>query len=138
MRLVNVFDHHDLKHARQADHRCCRHRNQGQPAVGLHLPSLGLDRRDLVDHRPDSAGEPPNDKDPDSEQRHQFDHRLDGNRRHNAVVLLFGVQIAGAEQNGEERQPCRDPQGNVLMAGQKPRLWRVLRIHPGRPCFQYE
>ena len=126
MRLVDVFHHHDLKHARQADHRCRRHGDQGEPAVGLHLPSLDFDRRDLVDHRPDPAGEPPNDKDPDGEQCHQLDHRLHGNRRHNAVVLFFGVQIAGAEQNGEERQPCRDPQCNVLMAGQKPRLGRVL------------
>ena len=125
MPLVAVFHHQNLKHPRQADDRRRRQKDQPDPAIRLNNP-VGIGKGlDPVNDRRRPTCQPPDHEHPHRQQGHQFDHRLDSNRGDNPVVLLFGIQIAGAEQDGEQRQPRRHPDSRNLAVRQRPPLGRV-------------
>ena len=43
----------------------------------------------------------------------QLNHGLESDRRHQALVMLGGVDMPGSEEDGEQRHECRDPQRRV-------------------------
>ena len=110
MAFVGILDHQHLKHARQGHHRHPGQKGQPQPAPRLDRPFRALGRADARHHVRRAIGQPPDHPDPHGQQRHQLDHRLDCDGGDDAVVLLVGIQIARAEQDGEQRQPDRYPQ----------------------------
>ena len=136
MAFIHAFDDHHLKHARQAYYRGRRQKDQPAPAPRLQRPIRVVGRVgkicDLVQHRGNPARQPPDHKDAHCQQRHQFYHRLYRDGRDNAVVLFFGIQRAGAEQNGERRQPHRHPKGGCIAVGQRPAGWGIRGKHPER------
>ena len=50
-------------------------------------------------------------EDADREKRDELHHRLDRDRRDHAVVALVHVELAGAEDDGEDGEAHRDPDG---------------------------
>ncbi|MNZ58058.1 hypothetical protein D3C78_760570 [compost metagenome] len=51
------------------------------------------------------------------EEGQQLDQGLEGNGQHHATVVLGGVEVAGAEEDGEQRQHQGHDQRRVLSAG---------------------
>ena len=58
------------------------------------------------DHLESAAGE--HDEEPDREQCRELHHRLERDGRDDAVMLLVGIDVARAEQHGEQRHARRD------------------------------
>ena len=50
---------------------------------------------------------------PDGQQRDQLDDRFEGHRQHHAAMLLGGMHVAHAEQDGEHRHQAGDDQRGV-------------------------
>ena len=109
MVLVGVLDHGDLELSRQANDRGDRKDVHRDPAAVEILGRVDVDaccfgaREDGL-----KAAAGIDDKDTDGDKRGEFHNGLEGNRGDNAMVLLLGVDIAGAEQDGEERHAGRD------------------------------
>ena len=53
------------------------------------------------------------DEDADREEGEELHHRLHRDRQHHAVLVLGGVGVAGAEEDGEERERGGDEQREV-------------------------
>ncbi len=70
------------------------------------------------------------DEDADREEGDQLDHRLGGDREHQAVLVLGRVDVAGAEQHRERRHRQRDEQRDV--AEQRLGDWRRSAPHAAR------
>ena len=81
------------------------------PAVCGSLQRLAEQRDRAVEH-------PEGDENADREKCDQLDDRFGGDRQHQAVLMLGGVDVAGAEQHGEGRHRQRDEQRDV--AEQRP------------------
>ncbi len=56
---------------------------------------------------------PEGDEDADRQEGQQLDDRFGGDRQHQAVLMLGGVDMAGAEQHREHRHRQRDEQRDV-------------------------
>jgi hypothetical protein len=124
VRGVDVFHHRDLELARQQQSGEQRKEDQRAPtAVGRrrigaiqpgrhlgHRCGTGEDVAHALVHAPDDEGA-------DGQEGHQLDHRFDGDRRHHAFVTLGGIEVAGAEQDGEGGQDHRHVKRAVLEQG---------------------
>ncbi|MNQ65019.1 hypothetical protein D3C85_794630 [compost metagenome] len=51
------------------------------------------------------------------QESEQLDQRFEGNRQHHATVVFGGIEVAGTEDDGEQRQNQRHDQRRVLGAG---------------------
>ncbi|MCY1434806.1 hypothetical protein D9M71_508780 [compost metagenome] len=58
-------------------------------------------------------------EDAHGEEGQQLDQRLEGDGRHHAFVTLGGIQVAGAEDDGEQRQQQRHIQRGVLQRAER-------------------
>ena len=56
-------------------------------------------------------------EDADGEEGDELDDRLGRDRQHQPVLMLGGVDVAGAEQHGERRHQQRDEQRDVAEQG---------------------
>ncbi|MCY1409258.1 hypothetical protein D9M71_246000 [compost metagenome] len=54
---------------------------------------------------------------PDTAEGDQLDHRFEGNREHQAFMLFPGGDVAGAEENREQRDQCAETQGHAILYG---------------------
>jgi hypothetical protein len=130
--LFDVFDHHHLEHAWQGDDGGGGEQDQPRPPAWHQLPVRDRRGGDTVDHRADPACQTPDHIDADQDQCDQLHYRLDRDGRDDAVVLFLGVQVPGAEQDGEQRQPRRDPDRDGALIGQHPALRPVGGEGPER------
>ena len=122
MPFIGVFHHQHLKHARKRQEGGRRQECQADPARPVELPGgdgRGLDR---ACNTADAACHAPGDKNAHRQERHQLDHGFDGDGGDHARMAFVHVQVAGAKQNGEHRQPHRHPQrGGRQVRGLKTR-----------------
>ena len=112
-----VLDHRDVELPRQqhdGEQRQQRHRGDGadRRLTGEHRGSVGLCER---------AGEqvggpvehPERHEHADADEGDELDDRLGRDRQHQALLVLGGVDVAGAEQHGEGRHRESDEQRNI-------------------------
>ena len=59
-----------------------------------------------------AAGDREDGEEADREHRRELDHRLEGDGGDDAVMALVLVERAGAEEDGEEREARRGPEGD--------------------------
>ena len=116
LRGAGVLDHADVKLPRQQHDRAERQQRHGQEIA---------DRRHVVDrahrlrrlHRAfdqfDGREHPEGDEGAGGEKGHQLDDGFGGDRQHQAVLVLGGVGLAGAEQHRERRHRQRHDQRDV-------------------------
>ena len=141
---VAAFDHRHLELARQADDGEEAEQGLGEEA----------DRRRLLEQGPGRVGDPdlvPAQPAPgeqaDRHHRHQLDQRFQRDGQHHAVVVLGGVDLAGAEQGREQghqqghvqRRVGGDPDLAGILArqhGQAHRHRLVLQCHVGHHADQ--
>ena len=114
MVLVGVFDHSHLELARQADDCGNRQAECGQPAgvegvfridddaIGGSLGKDALETASDMDH-----------ENPDREQSRELDHGLEGDGGDDAMVLLLGVNMTRAEQDGKQRHAGGNTEGQA-------------------------
>ena len=135
--LAVVLDHHDVELPRQqhdGEQRQHRHgaerrelRRVRQHRRGARLGERAREQRErAVEH--DEGHEYA-----DGEERHQLDDRFRRDRQHQAVLMLGGVGVAGAEQHREGRHRQRDKQRDVADAAAAPRRPARLRPRWSRP-----
>ena len=114
---IVVLDHGHMKLARdqhEGEERQQRHRRPG-----IDMQVARQDRGDARNaHRLGEQGDrsvehPERDEDANREEGDQFDGGFRGDRQHQSVLVLGGVHMTRAEQNGEGRHRHRDEQGNV-------------------------
>ena len=137
MALVDVLDHGDLELPRQEDEGAHRQGDQPEPiAVALgrcHGEQPGQLGRGggPVDEVAEPAEHPEGHVDPDRQEGHQLDERLDGDRGDHALVPFARVEVAGPERDREGREQQGHDQGGP--AGERPRGDRRRRpgSHPG-------
>ena len=115
--LVEVLHDRHLELPRQADHRGGGEEGHGHPARAEDVGPLDRRGGDAGEDRVDAPRDAPDREDADSEERHQLDHRLEGDGGDDAVVALVGVEVAGAEEDGEEREPGGDEEGRAAARG---------------------
>jgi hypothetical protein len=126
--LVDVFHHRDLELARQQERSnsmeaacpSCRRRpvsGRRRRQSGAQLGHRGGAREEVAEAVVQS---PRRDEDADGEEGDQLDHRLEGDRRHHALVALGGIEVAGAEQDGEGGEDHRDVERAVLPQRHRP------------------
>ena len=116
----DIFHHGDMELPGQADDRHHRHaglHHHGWP-VDRFLPVFGQQRRGfgLVEQIIETVIEAVGDEGADGEKGEQLDQGFEGNRQHHAAVVFGGVEVAGTEDDGEQRQDQRHHQGRVLGA----------------------
>ena len=113
---AGVLDHADVKLPRQQHDRAERQQRHGEEIAdrrrivdrahrlrGLHRAFDQLDRRE----------HPEGDEGAGGEKGHQLDDGFGGDRQHQAVLVLGGVGLAGAEQHRECRHRQRHDQRDV-------------------------
>ena len=113
---AGILDHADVKLPRQQHDRAERQQRHGQEIA---------DRRRVVDrahrlrglHRAfdqfDRREHPEGDEGAGGEEGHQLDDGFGGDRQHQAVLVLGGVGLPGAEQHREHRHRQRHHQRDV-------------------------
>ncbi len=112
-----VLDHRDVELPRQqndGEQRQRRHggerrelRRRGQHGGGMRLLDRACEQIErAVEH---DEG----DENADGGEGHELDDQFRRDRQHQAVLMLGGVDVAGAEQNGEGRHGQRDEQRDV-------------------------
>ena len=114
MAFIDIFHHHDLKHARQTDDRRCGQQRDRGPAPAIHIPLTdlgGVDPRQCFGETP---AQPPDHENPHSDQRKELDHRLQRHGDHHAVVPFVGIEIARAEKDRKGRKPDGSPKRAVI------------------------
>ncbi len=118
---LNVLDHRHVELAGQADNRHHRH-------AGLHEHRRPVDRvfpvfletwREfgLIEQVVESVIQAERDEYADRHERKQLDQRLEGNGQHHTAMVFGDIQIACAEDDGEQRENQRHHQRGVLRAG---------------------
>ena len=124
MAHVDVFHHRDLELARQQQRGEQREEHQGAPgAVGRRRVGGGETARHFGHGRrpreniADAVVHAPDHEDADGKKGDQLDHGLDRDRRDHAFVALGGVEVAGAEKDGEYGEDHRHIQRAVLQDG---------------------
>jgi hypothetical protein len=107
--LVGVLDDRDLELARQAEDRGGREHVHGDPAVVEGADRVDVEAR-FLGARKDGfeATADIDDEDAGGDQRGELDDGLERNGRDDAEVLLLGIDVAGAEEDGEERHSSGD------------------------------
>lgn len=118
---LDVLHHGDVELPRQADDR--HHGDAGlhhhrRPVDGF-LPILLQARGEhgLAEQVVETVVQAIGDKGADREKGQQLDQGFEGNRQHHTAVVLGGVEVAGTEDDGEQRQDQRHDQRRVLGAG---------------------
>ena len=123
MVFVAVLDHRHLELARQHHDRERRQHGQGKPVLVAMCPrrddsGLSIPRRlGLVEQVGKAVIQAEGDEQADRQKGHQLDDRLEGDGRHHALVTLTGIEVPGAEQDGEGRQQQGHVEGRVLQIG---------------------
>ncbi len=106
-RRMAVLDHGDMELARQAEEGHRRQERGDDPgerrALARHaLGDLGR-ARDMGQEIARPVEQHEQHERPHGQQCQQLDHRFEGDRQHHAAMLLGGLDVAHAEQDGEER-----------------------------------
>ena len=114
MVFVLVLDHHHLKHAGQAQKCRRRQHREPNPATARHLEPCNGRGVDPVERCRHPARQTPDHEYPDGQKGKELDHRLKRNGHDHTMMALVRIQIAGAKENSEERQPPRHPEGGGL------------------------
>jgi hypothetical protein len=140
--LVGVLDHRDLELPRQEHDG--EHRQDGEPdpaRVATRDPLQGGEHRPQVvvgrsarKHVAEAVIEAPCHPGADGEEGDQFDQRLEGDRRHHALVVLGGIEMPRAERDGERGERERHPQRRVLEHGHG----FHMRRHDHRRILQHQ
>ena len=110
--LVRVLDHRHLELAGQEEDGGERGEDDPHPVGGR--PRERGERRELglgegaVEERAQAVVQPVDDPESDGEEGDELDHRLEGDRRHQSLVVLGDVEMPRAEEDGEEREQRRD------------------------------
>ena len=112
-----VLHHGDMELARQqhdADHAQERH---GHPRAAVQalredFAELGPGA-DCVEEVADAAEHGEHHEEADRQERRQLDQRLGGDRDDQAFLVLGGIDVAGAEQDGEDGHRYRDDECRV-------------------------
>ena len=119
--MVGVLDHRDVELTRQAEDR--QHRQQrlgpeaGAEGLGLQLLlqlQIGIGLGEQVAQAIEHA---PGDIDAQGQEGDQLDQRFEGDRLQQADMVLGGIGVAGAEQDGEQRHDRRDIEGGIAQPG---------------------
>src|SRR5690606_1120943 len=112
--FVGILDHGDLELARQADDGGGREHGHGDPAVAERV--VGVDfkpgRGGAGKDRLHAAADIDHEK-ADGEEGGELDDGFEGDGGDDAVVLLLGVDVTGAEQDGEQRHAGGDAEGEA-------------------------
>ena len=117
---IDVFDHPHLELTRQADDGEHGQHQQGRPlriAPGPDLMEQMGNFRNRVAFGEQVAEPVENavgDVKPDGQERQQLDDRFEGDGDHHAFVMFRGVDVAGAEQDGEQGHDQGHEKGRVL------------------------
>ena len=105
---LDVLHHGDVELPRQTDDGDHRHTGLHQHCRPVHrlVPeSVQLGGVVcLVEQIVEAVVQAEGDEGANGEEGQQLDQRLEGNRQHHAAMVLGDVEVAGAEQNGEQRQ----------------------------------
>ncbi|MNC25779.1 hypothetical protein D3C75_738790 [compost metagenome] len=109
MELPRQADDRHHRHAGLHDHR--RPVDRLLPVFREARCRLGLGQQVV-----EAVVQAPGDEHADGDERQQLDQRLEGHRHDHAAVVLGGVQVAGAEQDGEQGEDQRHDQRRVLGA----------------------
>ena len=118
--LVHVFHHRHLELARQEHDG--GHRQEGERGPRRVVAAVAADReqRAQLGHLAGAAEDvveavvhPEGDEQAHRDEGEQLHHRLECDRRHQALVALGGVEVARAEQDGEGGQQHGDVEGVV-------------------------
>ena len=133
--LTDVFHHHHLKLPGQKQHRQHRQQDQRKPlrpgkAIALlqpHQALQGWHRLGAGKQVAQAVEQAINHKHTHCQEGHQLDHRLEGYRRHHALVPLGGVQVPGAKHHGETGQHQRDIKSTVAQPVHRTRRGRARR-----------
>ena len=104
---------------RQQCHRQQRARHRLATEHGRGIESLQRLRK----KRERTLEHPESDEHADADKGNELDDRLGGDRQHQSVLMLGGVDMARAEQDGEDRHRDRDVEGNIA----QDRLHRFVR-----------
>ena len=110
---VLAFDHGDMELAWQAQDRGERDQRLRDEAAGH---ALGPDRRrglPRAGRDAAAAGQVQHREHADRDEGQQLHQRLQRHRQHHAAVMLGGVDLAGAEQDREQRQQRRHVQRRI-------------------------
>ncbi len=71
----------------------------------------------LVEQVAEAVEQTEGDEGTNCQECQQLDQRFEGDRQDHAAVMLGHIEVARAEQNGEQRQHDRDDQRGVARAG---------------------
>src|SRR5690606_26888562 len=112
--FVGVLDHRDLELARQADDGGGGQHRHGDPAVAKSVVGVDFEARcgGAGEDRLHAAADIDDEK-ADGEEGGELDDGFEGDGSDDAVVLLLGVDVAGAEQDGEQRHAGGDAEGEA-------------------------
>ena len=105
MPLILVFDHHHLKHPRQAQKRRRRDKREPSPAAGRDLPISDLAGVNPLQCMDDPVAEPPDHENPYRQKRQKLYYRLKRDGDDHAVMTLVRVEVSRAEKDGEDHKP---------------------------------
>jgi hypothetical protein len=132
--LVHILDHQHLELAREHDDGDHRDEHQRNP---VRISADGFEGEKALEGRLDgSAGEHPaeaaidaiRDEQADRQECEELHHRLEGDRRHHALMTLAGVNVPRAEQYGEGGHDQRDVERRVLQKRCGTKLGRHLDV----------
>ena len=107
---VGTLDESDQELARQAEDRDGSEAGRDDEIAGEHATTPSRARVSLKRRR---AVEVQQREHADRRECQQLDDRLEGDRQHDALVVLGRVEPARAEQDREQRHQQRDPQRRV-------------------------
>ncbi len=107
---IAAFHHRHVELAWQADQRQKAEQGLRDKAHRRHALEQGARRGH---HRFAAVGEPDIGKHAYRHHRHQLDHRLHGDGQHHAVMVVGGIHLAGAEQDGEQGHQQRHVQRRI-------------------------
>jgi hypothetical protein len=116
--FLAIFHHGDMELARQEHH--CAARKQGQRDPDRHVRRRrehGADARTCagaLEQVAQSVEHAPDDKGADRDESQELHHRFRGDRQHQAVLMLAGVDAAGAEDHGEAGKRQSDAEGDAI------------------------
>ena len=139
-----VLHHSHMKLARQADDGAHRqHRIDGklQQVAGAHRHHLC---KKVAGHLFVSlarfAQDQPEGKAPHRDKGQQFDHRLESDGHHHPPVVLGGIEMAGAEQDAEQRQQQSNPERQLAGIAGRADAAAVdhQQIQPGDDGFELQ
>jgi hypothetical protein len=99
-----VLDHEDVEHARQRQVGGGRQGDQADPAATIAVPHGDGRGGDAPEGPFDPPAQRPDDEHAHGDQGAELDHRLDGDGHDDAMVALGRVEVAGAEEDGEDRE----------------------------------